>query len=76
MSIISFGVIGSNGLRILIDNKVDFNSQRNLIIASTMLVLGLGGAVLQLQRLVTLEGMALAGLIGIILNLVLPKDKE
>lgn len=74
MSIILFGVIGSNGLRILIDNQVDFNSQRNLIIASTMLVLGLGGAVLKLQALVSLEGMALAGLVGIILNLVLPKD--
>lgn len=75
MSIILFGVIGSNGLRILIDNQVDFNSQRNLIIASTMLVLGLGGAILQIQSLVTLEGMALAGLVGIILNLFLPKDR-
>lgn len=75
MSIILFGVIGSNGLRILIDNQVDFNSQRNLIIASTMLVLGLGGAILQLQALVTLEGMALASLVGIILNLILPKDQ-
>lgn len=76
MSVILFGVIGSNGLRILIDNQVDFDSQRNLIIASTMLVLGLGGAILQLQALVTLEGMALAGLVGIILNLTLPKDRK
>lgn len=75
MSIILFGVIGSNGLRILIDNQVNFNEQRNLIIASTMLVLGLGGAVLQVPGLFTLEGMSLAGLIGIILNLVLPKTK-
>lgn len=75
MSIILFGVIGSNGLRILIENKVDFNSQRNLIIASTMLILGLGGAVLQVQKLLTLEGMALAGLVGILLNILLPKDK-
>ena len=40
-----------------------------------MLVLGLGGAILQLQALVTLEGMALASLVGIILNLILPKDQ-
>ena len=76
MSIILFGVIGSNGLRILIDNQVDFNKQRNLIIASTMLILGLGGAVLQIQQVISLEGMALAGLVGIILNLVLPKTES
>lgn len=75
MSVILFGVIGSNGLRILIDNRVDFNEQRNLIIASTMLVLGLGGAILQITNLVSLEGMALAGLVGILLNFVLPKSK-
>lgn len=75
MSIILFGVIGSNGLRILIDNRIDFNEQRNLIIASTMLVLGLGGAILQITNLVSLEGMALAGLVGILLNFVLPKSK-
>ncbi|HZJ86446.1 MAG TPA: solute carrier family 23 protein, partial [Erysipelotrichaceae bacterium] len=76
MSIILFGVIGSNGLRILIDNRVDFNEQRNLIIASSMLILGLGGAALQFSNLVSLEGMALAGIVGIILNFVLPKASE
>lgn len=76
MSIILFGVIGSNGLRILIDKRVDFNEQRNLIIASTMLILGLGSAVLQITTLVSLEGMALAGIVGIILNLILPSGKE
>ena len=48
MSIILYGVIASNGLRVLIDNQVDFGQQRNLIIASAMLVIGLGGAVLPL----------------------------
>lgn len=76
MSIILFGVIGSNGLRILIDNRVDFNEQRNLIIASSMLILGLGGAALQFNNLVSLEGMALAGIVGIILNFVLPNASE
>ncbi len=50
MSIILYGVIASNGLRVLIDNQVDFGQQRNLIIASAMLVIGLGGAVLPLTR--------------------------
>lgn len=73
MSIILYGVIASNGLRVLIDNQVDFGQQRNLIIASAMLVIGLGGAVLPLGRLVTLSGTALSATVGIVLNLILPK---
>ncbi|MPN27260.1 Uracil permease [bioreactor metagenome] len=74
MSILLYGVIASNGLRVLIDNNVDFTKQRNLIIASAMLVIGLGGALLPLGRFVTLSGTALSATIGIILNLILPKD--
>lgn len=73
MSIILYGCIASNGLKVLIDNRVDFNSQRNLIIASAMLVIGLGGALLPLGDLVTLSGTALAGLVGVCLNLILRK---
>ncbi len=75
MSIILYGVIASNGLRVLVDNRVDFSKQRNLIIASAMLVIGLGGALLPLGNLVTLSGTALAATVGIILNLVLPKEQ-
>lgn len=73
ISLLLYGVIASNGLRVLIDNKVDFNKQRNLIIASAMMVLGLGGAVLPLTALASLSGTALSALVGVILNLVLPK---
>ncbi len=76
MSILLYGVIASNGLRILVDNKVDFSKQRNLIIASAMLVIGLGGAVLSIGSVLTLSGTALAAVVGVILNLVLPKDEE
>ncbi|MDE6475276.1 MAG: NCS2 family nucleobase:cation symporter [Erysipelotrichaceae bacterium] len=76
MSILLYGVIASNGLRVLIDQRVDFSKQRNLIIASAMLVIGLGGAVLPLGNLVTLSGTALSALVGVILNLLLPKDKK
>lgn len=72
MSIILYGVIASNGLRVLIDNQVDFSKQRNLIIASCMLVIGLGGALLPIGTLLTLSGTALAATVGVILNLVLP----
>ncbi len=76
MSIILYGVIASNGLRVLIDNQVDFGQQRNLIIASAMLVIGLGGAVLPLGKLVTLSGTALSATVGIVLNLILPRRNK
>lgn len=75
MSILLYGVIASNGLRILIDAQVDFNKQRNLIIASAMLVIGLGGAVFPLGGSATLSGTALVAIVGVILNLILP-DKS
>jgi len=75
MSILLYGVIASNGLRILIDEHVDFSKQRNLIIASAMLVIGLGGAVFPLGGSATLSGTALAAIVGVFLNLILP-DKE
>ena len=74
MSILLYGVIASNGLRVLIDNQIDFSKQRNLIIASAMLVIGLGGAVLPLGGLV-LSGTALSAFVGVFLNLLLPKSE-
>ena len=74
MSILLYGVIASNGLRVLIDNQVNFDKQRNLIIASAMLVIGLGGAVLPMGKLITLSGTALSAFVGVVLNLILPKE--
>lgn len=74
MSILLYGVIASNGLRILVDSKVDFSKQRNLIIASAMLVIGLGGAIFPIGGSATLSGTALAAIVGIVLNLILPKE--
>ncbi|MDD3123972.1 MAG: solute carrier family 23 protein [Candidatus Izemoplasmatales bacterium] len=74
MSILLYGVIASNGLRILVDSKVDFAKQRNLIVASAMLVIGLGGAVFPLGGSATLSGTALAAIVGVVLNQILPKD--
>ena len=75
MSILLYGVIASNGLKVLIKERVDFAQMRNLIIASAMLVLGLGGAILKLGP-VTLSGTALSAMTGIILNLVLPYENK
>ena len=75
LSILLYGVIASNGLKVLIESRVDFGQVRNLIVASSMLVLGLGGAVLNIGA-ITLSGTALSAIVGIILNLVLPKAEK
>lgn len=72
VSILLFGIIGSSGLRMLVENKVDFSIKRNLIISSVILVIGIGGAAIHVGNLFSLEGMALASIIGVILNQVLP----
>ncbi|MFD1421965.1 uracil-xanthine permease family protein [Lactiplantibacillus songbeiensis] len=72
VSFLLFGVIASSGMRILIDNKVDFNQKRNLMIASAVLVIGIGNAYLQLGSF-QFSGLAVATVLGIIMNLVLPK---
>ena len=77
VSILLYGFIASNGLKVLVQNQVDFDKERNVVIASTMLVLGLGGATLSIligNISISLSGMALAALIGIFLNLILPES--
>jgi len=75
MSILLYGVIASNGLKVMIEDKVDFNQSRNMIIASSMLVIGLGGAVFDIAGLLTLSGTALSAITGILLNQILPKEE-
>lgn len=75
MSILLYGVIASNGLKVMIEDNVDFNQSRNLIIASSMLVVGIGGAVLD-TGLVTFSGTALSAIVGIIMNLILPQERS
>ena len=57
----------------MIEEQIDFNQVRNLIIASAMLVIGLGGAVLDLGYL-TFSGTSLSAIVGIVLNLILPAE--
>ncbi|MGE6258681.1 uracil-xanthine permease family protein [Heyndrickxia sporothermodurans] len=72
VSIILFGIIASSGLRMLVEHKVDFGENRNLLISSVILVIGIGGAFIKFSPKFELSGMALAAIIGVILNLVLP----
>lgn len=75
VSILLFGIIAASGLRMLVDNQVDLGNNRNLIVASVILVIGIGGALVRftvLGQSVEIQGMALAAITGVVLNLVLP----
>lgn len=69
MTIVLYGLIAANGVKILIKNRTDLGNMKNLIIVSTMLVIGLGGASLNFTALFSLSGMSFAAIIGILLNL-------
>lgn len=72
ISILLFGIIASSGLRMLVDNGIDFGNNRNLVISSVILVIGIGGAKLEFSETFAIEGMALAAIVGVVLNLILP----
>lgn len=77
ISILLFGIIAASGLRMLVENKVDFGNNRNMVIASVILVIGIGGAAIRFNESFAIEGMALASIIGVLLNLILPgRDKN
>lgn len=72
--IVLYGMIASVGLRTLVENKVDFKSNRNLSIAAVMLVLAIGGAVIG-NATFAFQNIGLGIIVGIILNLIIPEDK-
>lgn len=72
ISLLLFGVIATSGLRMMIESRVDLSQNRNMIIASVVLVVGIGGLMIHIGSF-QLAGMAMAALIGIILNLVIPE---
>lgn len=69
-----FGTIASVGINSLIKNKIDMGDTRNLVIASLILTLGIGGAELTFGDF-TIGGIGLAALVGVILNLIIPNSK-
>jgi uracil permease len=70
-----FGSIASVGIQNLVRSKVDLNQTRSIIIVSVTLTLGIGGAVIPMGTF-SLGGIGLAAVVGVILNLVLPKSKD
>lgn len=73
--IVLYGMIASVGLRTLVENRVNFKSNRNLCIAAVMLVLSIGGAVVG-NATFSIGNIGLGIIVGIVLNLVLPETKD
>ncbi|TDX52765.1 uracil-xanthine permease family protein [Orenia marismortui] len=97
--ILLFGMIASIGLRTLVENKVDLSKNRNLVIVSTILVIGISGIpftvnfielakflhldginiidkIVNQIKVLEFQGMGLAAMVGILLNILLPKAKR
>jgi len=72
VSIALFGSIAASGVRTLVEGRVDFSEKRNLLVASVILVLGVGGATVEVGSHWQLSSMALAALAGIGLHALLP----
>ncbi|WML35392.1 uracil permease [Clostridium sp. OS1-26] len=78
VSILLFGIIASSGFRIFVEDKIDFSKKKNLILSSVIIVIGIGGAAVKFNfngAEVEIAGVALATIVGIVLNLILP-DKS
>ncbi|WP_022764374.1 uracil-xanthine permease family protein [Butyrivibrio sp. XPD2006] len=76
ISFVLYGMISAIGVRNVVENKVDFTKSRNLIVAAVILVSGLGftdGITFTVgSTSITLTSLAIAALLGIILNAILP----
>ena len=70
VSFLLYGMIAASGLRLLVDEKVDYSRPRNLALSSVVFVTGLSGAYIQLGE-VKLTGMALAAMVGMALGLIM-----
>ena len=70
-----FGTIAAVGVNSLVKNKIDLSNTRNLIIVSLILILGIGGAEFTIGTF-TIGGIGLSALVGVVLNLILPRDKQ
>jgi len=80
VSILLFGIIASSGLRTIVESGVDYKDKRNLVISSIIMVIGIGGGRLAFNITQDLSfelaGIALATIVGIFLNLIIPKHKK
>lgn len=74
-----YGLIAASGLRTLVEKHVDFSKRKNLTVASVILTIGIGGGLLQFKIgsfTFSLAGVALATVVGVLLNLIIKDDTE
>ena len=75
ISFILYGMISAIGVRNIVENQVNFKESRNLIVAAIILVIGLGSNGLSIpigESNLTITALALASIVGIALNAILP----
>ncbi len=78
VSLVLYGFIASSGVKMLINEKVDFGNTKNIFVASAILVAGIGGLAISFaagNTTITITSTAVAMILGIIMNLIL-KDKK
>lgn len=75
VSMVAYGMIAMAGLRTIIDNHIDFTNNKNIAIFATMLACGVSGFSITAGSF-NLSGIALAMVVGIILNLILKDSKR
>ena len=78
VSLLLYGFIAVNGLKVLIRNQVDFENPKNVVVGASMLVLGLGGATISIvsgDLAIAISGMSLAAIVGILLNICIRENK-
>jgi uracil permease len=68
VSLLLFGTIAASGIRMLVDQKVDYSKPKNLVLTAVVLIIGLSGTQIQIGT-ITLAGMALATVVSIIISL-------
>lgn len=69
ISFLLYGMIGTSGLRVLVDNQVDYGRNRNMVLTSVIFVVGLSGVVINIGD-VQLKGMVLAAIVAMVLSLI------
>ncbi len=74
ISIVLFGMIAAVGVRTLVEEQLDFKHSRNLLIAAVIFVVGIGVSDVPMWGNITISGLAIAALFGVILNKFLPQD--
>ncbi len=76
ISIVLYGMISAVGVRILVNSRLNFGNSRNLLVAAIILVLGIGCDSIPVYGVVTVSGLALAAVVGIVLAAILPEGED